>query len=447
MVSNCIQKLLFVISILLAEVLTFSTGTGLSNAYRSPGPILPRLSNDMSSSSEMMMIDDKVMLFLKAHRVAGASVAVSKDGKLLYAKGFGYASMESLEEVNPNHLFRIASISKLITAVAIFKLIEENKLSLDDKVFGDNGILNDSDFKKIKDKRIKNITVRHLLTHTAGWYFKERYDPLFRSYSIARAMKVGAPAGIRTITRYMLQKPLKASPGSLHCYSNFGYALLGLIIEKKTGSDYEEYVTSQILQPLGINDMMIGKSKRKGLYQNEVRYYTQAKTKKGKKVNTTRTIVEPTSDNNIEAIGPAGGWICTAASLLKFVSAIDGFDNRPDILSKQTIDLMTQNTPSDIWAMGWAYTDRGNNWYRTGSFVGSSTIVVRQNNGITWTILMNTTPYANKYISREMFKMMSEVTSQVSHWPVFDLFDNHSFEYMQPLDISRLGLKNGRLSI
>lgn len=115
-----------------------------------------------------------------------------KNGKLLYSKGFGIADSAKGTPVNVSNIFRIASLSKLITATGIMKLWEEKKLSLDQPVFGEKGILNDSAFLGIKDPRIREITVEHLLRHQGGYSIRAG-DPLFCTPSVAQSMQTPLP--------------------------------------------------------------------------------------------------------------------------------------------------------------------------------------------------------------------------------------------------------------
>ena len=126
------------------------------------------LDNQYSDFDGTQSIDSKVESFIKLWKIQGASMAVTKDEHLVYAKGFGTANSETGEDVKPGHLFRIASVSKLITAVAVMKLYEEGKLDLEEKVFGPLGILNDSVFLSYQDERIEEISISDLLNHTAG---------------------------------------------------------------------------------------------------------------------------------------------------------------------------------------------------------------------------------------------------------------------------------------
>jgi len=177
-------------------------------------PAVPKLTNSMSAFTEMLSVDYKINDFLKKHKITGASVAIVKDDHLIYAKGFGYANKETGEIVQPTNLFRIASVSKLVTAVAIMKLIEEKRFHIDDKVFGEDGILNNPMFLNIKDKKIKNITIHELLNHTAGFNKKRGGDPMFKSQAICSMFNLNSPAEVKDIVRYVLSRPLGFVPGT-----------------------------------------------------------------------------------------------------------------------------------------------------------------------------------------------------------------------------------------
>jgi CubicO group peptidase (beta-lactamase class C family) len=189
--------------------------------------------------------------------IPGGAVAVVKDGKLLFARGYGYADVETHQPVEADALFRIASVSKPITSVAILKLVDEGKLSLDDHPFA---ILSDlaAPPGSAEDPRLAGITIRHLLEHSGGWDRDASGDPMFMSSTIAEALGTEAPAKTTDIIRYMRGKPLDFDPGTRYVYSNFGYAVLGRVIEKVTGQPYDEYVKSAVLEPMGISRMAIG---------------------------------------------------------------------------------------------------------------------------------------------------------------------------------------------
>jgi len=386
-------------------------------------PISFRLTNDLSSDPSTYEIDRIFRQFLNKKSIKGASVAISKNGKLVYAKGFGWADERSKIPAEPKHVFRIASVSKLITAVTIMKLIEEGRIAIDDKIFGKTGILNDPLYLDYKDKRVEQITILNLLNHTAGWNNKKS-DPLFQSLSIAKKMNVNPPAGIETIIQYSLQKNLDYYPGSKYCYSNFGYAVLGEIIEVVTGMQYEDYVQFAILHPLGIYDMHIGKSSYEEKYHNEVCYYVLGKDNKCYSFDGSGELMPQVyGGNNIGLLSAAGGWVASAPELMKLIVAIDGFSDKPDIISDESIKLMTKSDKRTKKLIGWRGTDGYGTWWRTGTLAGTSAIIIRNKNGINWIVLMNTSTKRKSRIHNEVSKMMFTTLRNVKDWPAHDLFN------------------------
>jgi CubicO group peptidase (beta-lactamase class C family) len=388
-----------------------------------PAAISRKIRNEMSTFEETERMDRLITSFLKRYKIKGASVAVTKDGRLVYAKGFGYANEENEEHVEPGHIFRMASISKLITAVAVMQLVEEGKFSLDSKVFGPDGILSGEEFLEYNDRRIERITVRHLLEHKAGWS-KYYGDPVFMPHVVARKMKVSLPVEPEDVIRYALTRKLSYTPGTRYVYSNLGYLVLGEVIEEATRMGYEDYVKLSLLNPLGIWDMQIGKGYYHEKAPNEVKYY---ETAGGKEVLAFDSFNSYTSrvygGNDISLLGAAGGWIGSPAEVLKLSVAIDGFNSSPDILMPETIETMTLRSRSRGHIIGWKGSDGNGTWWRTGTLTGSSALMVRQGNGINWIIVMNTTTSKKSHIHRESSRTMFKAVNSVKNWPEFDLFD------------------------
>ena len=400
------------------------------------------LDNHYSDFDGTENIDIQVRDFINRWKIEGASLAVTKDERLVYAKGFGIANSETGEEVKPGHLFRIASVSKLITAVAIMKLYEEGTLDLDESVFGENGILTDTLYSAYRDKRVEDITIRHLLNHTAGWS-GNLGDPVFSPLYIARKMALPAPASIENIIQYTLSYKLDNRPGKRYTYSNFGYAVLGEIIEEKSGMPYQDYVVMNLLKPLGIHDMHIGKSYYHEKYPNEVRYHSSAGTMTTYDKRGTGEIVPIYyGGNDMELLGPAGGWVASAPELVKFMTAIDGFDEQPDILSSETIANMSNPNIAGKGLFGWRGSDSYGTWWRTGYLTGSSALIVRQNDGVNWVVMTNTSTYKHSRIHRYVSSMMFGAINNVQQWPGIDLF---SMEEAQPGPIAEIPATNPKL--
>jgi len=384
-----------------------------------PGNI--RLTNDNSSAREFAAAEKSIRSFMRKWSITGASVAVSKNGKLIYARGFGYSDTITKEEVQPYNKFRIASISKLVTAVAVMKLREEGKISLDDTVFGPDGILNDPYFGSPKDKRVFRITVAHLLSHEGGW--SQRWgDQMFMPVLIADNMGVKPPADTRTIIRFALDKRLHFTPGTGKAYSNLGYSILGLVIEKASGMSYEEYCKKFVLEPLGIYDMTLAHNLPTQKAPFEVTYYEPSDIVLKPSIYGTGELVSPSyGGNDIEALGGAGAWLATAPDLIRLTLAVDGLPTRQDFLSGESISFMTDNE-NGFAPVGWKTTINNGTWWRTGSFPGSAGMIKRQSDGISWVVLFNSSAWNGPEIYSYINNMMYRVIAQMKRWPENDLF-------------------------
>jgi N-acyl-D-amino-acid deacylase len=129
------------------------------------------------------------------------ALAVTKENRLVVARGYGFADVAANEELAPDALFRIASLSKPITAVAIMKLREEGRLRLDELAFDILADLWPDNPVFVGDARTRDVTVRMLLQHSGGWDRDTSFDPMFMSNTIAAEMGIGAPADAETIIR------------------------------------------------------------------------------------------------------------------------------------------------------------------------------------------------------------------------------------------------------
>jgi D-alanyl-D-alanine carboxypeptidase len=312
-------------------------------------------------------VDTVVARFMKKYDVPGMSIAIAKDGKLVYAKGYGYADKTTGEKVTPSHLFRIASVSKPITAVAVLQLVETGRLSLDAKVFGDGGILGDEYGIPPENSNIKNITVHQLLQHTSGGWTNDSHDPMFTDPTLSH---------VQVIKNTLQNEALVNEPGKAYAYSNFGYCVLGRIIEKISGMSYETYVKKNILSKAGIATMQVGGNRLIDKKPGEVVYYGQGN--------------QDPYRYNITRMDSHGGWIAAASDLLRFVFIADGFATQPDILSQASIKTMTTaSSANERYACGWL-VNTANNWWHNGSLPGTGSELVRASNGFSWAILANT---------------------------------------------------------
>ena len=406
-------------------VLFLPARSSYASDFTPPSPISTssRISNSEVSSQYFSSIDTEVAKFLKKRQIVGASIAVSKDGKLVMAKGYGYADKESLIPVEPFNLFRIASVSKLITAVGVMKLCETGKLSIDTKVFGPNGILKDSIFLTYKDKRFEDITVGQLLNHSGGW--NNRYgDPAFMPAYIASQLNIPLPITDTDIIRFMMTKRLHFTPGTSSTYSNFGYQILGRVIEEVSNTSYEEYIKTNILFPIGIFDMKLGHSYLEEREPLEVKYYeTSGLDLVADYQDPTKMVARCYGGNDIRTLGSAGGWIASSTDLLKLTLAIDGNPSPSDILSSESISKMVTPVAEHFSPYGWRGVTPNGTWYRTGTLSGSSVMITHRPDGISYVFVVNTSTYKGPDLAYELQRVAERGLLGITEWPAVDLFE------------------------
>ncbi len=349
------------------------------------------ITRQVSQPDSMLGVDSLVVNFMEDYHIPGLSIAVSKDGKLLYAKGYGYSDIPSKEEVTRNSLFRVGQISQTITAIAIMKLIQEGKLSPGSKVFGDSGILEKKYGTHPYSPNVNNITVDELLHHDCGgWSGRDdQIDyPKFRDTSITRE---------QFIAWTLDNIPLKNIPGSVYGFSNFGYLVLGRIIEKISGQTYGDFVKSSILKPIGISDMQIEGT---------------AGNKKKDEVTNYFDKVFPPYNSELEEefcfsrADACSGWIASATDLLKLSDMVN------DILDSSTIKLMmSASKANEHFTCGWFLNDDFKNRHYISQDFAQTSEMVNAGNGFSWVILVNTArPAAESYLE-DMDQIMWKVIS------------------------------------
>ena len=345
---------------------------------------------------------------LKNDAVPGATVAVSRDGKMLFERGFGWASVDQKTPMQPDHEMRIASISKPLTAVAILLLEADGKLSLDDPILP---ILatHSAGFSPEQalgsDPRWADVQIRHLLQHTAGIDRDRSKDTMFELVRIAGTLELDRSPNTHEIVKYQLLQKLDAPPGTEFHYSNVGYCLLGRIIEAVTKSSCEEFVRQRILIPGGMTRTRLGRTTLEHRGTHEV-FYT---TRNRRRVPLVFDLIAPPADGirfveqpwgqwDLEVMDAHGGWVSTAGDLVRFAEMLSATEN--GLLQQKSLTLMLQRPalpePSDsaVWyGLGWnvrelAEVRRFNIWH-TGLLSGTSTLLVRRWDDYCWAVLFN----------------------------------------------------------
>lgn len=274
------------------------------------GTVAPAGNDRMTAADVEAFLEGIVPLQLSRDDIAGATISIVKDGKLLFSKGYGYADVEKKAPVKPDAtLFRPGSISKLFTWTAVMQLSEQGKLDLDRDV---NEYL---DFK-IPEAFGKPITLKNILTHTPG--FEEQIKDLFggeKSPNLGEYVRDHIPNRIYP-------------PGTVPAYSNYGTALAGYIVERVSGQSFDDYITEHIFKPLGMNSSTFAQPLPADLAPNMSRGY----------------LLGSDEPKPFEVVGPypAGSLSSTAADMSKFMLAHLQLGKLGDgqILKPETAKLM-----------------------------------------------------------------------------------------------------------
>lgn len=381
------------------------------------------LKNGMSEYENLKGLDRKVCRFMREWQIKGASLAITRNDSLVYAKGYGWADEENGIKMEPGHILRMASVSKLITATGIMVLQDRGLLNIKDTVFGPSGILNTEEFNSmIKDKNHHKITVEHLLRHQGGFY----RDPLFSSRDVMHQMQLHHPPVKEDFYRLVLSKSLRFAPGSWQKYSNFGYLLLSEIIEHVSGQPYDKFIKEEVLIPAGCYDMHIAGNYYEDRLENEVRYYTHEGDGKfiEEYTDSGKTVERCYGGNNIPLLSGAGAWCGSPAEIARLVSSINGHPGVPDIISEESMKLMTEYFDKDTFSLGWNDTDPEKGWSRTGTLAGTSALVRYFPDGECWILITNTSTWRGPGLSRytnAMFESCRQLYS--SSLPDTDMFN------------------------
>jgi CubicO group peptidase (beta-lactamase class C family) len=342
---------------------------------------------------ELNAIDAIVNKQLNDLNVPGISIAIAFEGRLVFAKGYGLAKEAPATPMTSKNVFRIASVSKPITSVGCMRLVEQGKLNLASKVFGPGSILGD-DFKTPNQpykQWVTDITVDHLLHHTAGGWGNAANDPMFQQYGLNAN---------QLITWTLQNIALMNAPGTAYAYSNFGFCILGRIIEKITGLSYEEFIKDEVLID-GAFNMNIGEDALADALPDEVQYYDPG-----------NPYAYP-----VRRMDSHGGWVSSPKDLVRFGVRNDGFTSKSDLLTSTTFNtMMTGSSANPGYACGWARNNVPNFWH-DGSLPGVRTLLVRTNSQFVWAAAAN-----SRSPDPQLDAMMWAINAAVASWPNHDLF-------------------------
>ena len=342
------------------------------------------------SAPGMEALDKAVVAMLSRHGIPGASLAVAEDGKLLFARGYGWACIDTREAVRPDTVFGVASLSKTFTAAAALRLVEEGKLSLDDKPFKMLSHIRPRPGAK-PDPRLAEITVRQLLNHSGGWDTHKSGDPVNWTTEMQYKRGDRKPISAEALISMTMGTPLDFEPGAESKYSNFGYIVLGEVIEKASGVAYGKYVAEHVLKPAGVKSARL-QPLDAGYAKNEARRYLAG----------TDTELPPWRQKYSDA---AGGWAVSSVDMVRFMTALDGTRGKP-LLSEKSFQSMIALPPKPLGkqkdgthvGLGWdsvALSEKEFAYFKDGGWFGMRAFMKRVPGGVNWVLVFNASMQPN----------------------------------------------------
>lgn len=380
------------------EVLGLTTGVGLAGlagcldraGVRSGGVSTPEAYPIRGEATpELQPIEDAVLEFMAARDVPGSVLGVARHGEVLLERGYGHSDAAREEPMAPDTLLRIASLSKALTRAAIGELVRAGRLGETDAAFD---LLDLAPLRgDVQTERLSAVTVEHLLEHRGGWDRGVTYDPLFWQLEIALERGWDEPPGPERLIRHMLGQPLQFDPGTDRVYSNFGYLVLGRVIESVTGATYQEFLEEALFSPLGIEDVQLGRSHPSDRPGRESWYFDEKVCQHTLAVDPYELVRCPDGGFHQEATDASGGHVATVGALLAFMNA--------------------------YWLDGGPRTsEQSRRMSYNGTLPGTFSMAVHLGDGVDVAVIFNQRGYDPNYLALE--EALVAGARNVEHWPV-----------------------------
>ena len=306
------------------------------------------------------LFDSAMVAFMSARSIRSGAIAISIGSNLRYSRAFGWKDAAQTQPLAPDAMFRLASVSKPVTAAAIRKLATTGAFSFNTKVFEYLGL---APAGTVADQRIYDITVANLLDHSAGWDRAIFGDVVFLSRTISAELGISTPPTKTQVAQWVMTKPLQFAPGARSAYSNIGYSLLGLIVEKASGMPYIDYVRQNIFSSGAATHVIDGRTRPADRDGREPFYRDPATGCSVFEVSACVLVPQPDGAWYLEAFDSFGGLVASAPAVASFLGS--------------------------YWISGHPRTTGGQFWYFFGSLPGTFTLASQRLDGINIVVLFN----------------------------------------------------------
>jgi serine/threonine protein kinase/CubicO group peptidase (beta-lactamase class C family) len=334
--------------------------------------------------AQLSAFDAAVEKFMLERAIPAGSLAIIKDTELVASRGYGFKDRLRKTPTPVGTPFRIASLSKRFTAASIHKLISQGKLTLDSKVMPILGS------KGEFDAGWNDITVGHLLAHQGGWDANQDIDPLFSADAIAASERLTLPLTSRDLLEYMSTRPLQFRPGTETVYSNFGYVVLGLLIEKTSGRPCVEYLQDEVLATLDLATIQQGKTLVRARLSDEPYYLDPYFGSNVVESGSTEAVSRPDGTFALEVATASSGLVGSATDVARFVLHYN--------INGEPVDGLRQNV-------------------QFGQMPGSFTMVITRPDGVVIVALFNQGHDSTGLDYKELHNLLNEAADSVTDWP------------------------------
>lgn len=380
------------------EYTTLWAEDDLPDVFRARGLAVPALAG----------IDQAVADHMQKVGATRGAVAVTYRGRLVYNRSFTLGPVTA--DATPlDARFRLASVSKPITAVGVLRAVEQG-LDLDRTL----GSLLPQTALAL-DPRFRQVTVRQLLQHTGGWDRSVSGDPLYRDRTIARTLLVPLPLERQHYLTFMLPRKLDAAPGTAYAYSNFGYYLLGHVIERFSGRSYVDFMRDEVFARAGMTRTARGRTAQHLRLPGEVLHLAKGDDVRPDVRGSEWPVPAAYGGFNVDHRTPNGGWVSTAEDMARFLVALDDRDRSPLLQRAQLDAMFTGSAANKGYGLGWGLgTTRRNH---NGAYAGTATQIEQRDDGVDFVLLFNRDGSLGT-----LTKQVRAAVTSVGAWPRHDLF-------------------------
>jgi CubicO group peptidase (beta-lactamase class C family) len=388
-------------------------------------------------SPDLAGYDGWMQNWMQSTGTRAASMAIVKNGKLVFSRGYTFGE-PGYPQTQPTSRFRIASCVKPLTSIAVHQEIAKDSFAFNYDMTTGSTFGN----PVVADPQSNTVTVFDLLTHQGGWdrgLNQNSYDPMFRDVTIANALNLTLPISTTDIRTYMQQQPLDFAPGSQNQYSNYGFSLLGRMLEvRNPGQTFAQILQGQVFGPLGITGAVIGRSYTADALPGEVLYHPQRLRVASSVVEAARPyVISHHGGFSQENMDAHGAYVMSAPEYAKVLGAFHFGLFNPLLSQVGTTAMWTPENPGSGWLKGWfdnAATGFDGNAVsmvdHNGILPGTNTYVAHRRDGLSFVVFTN----GDVNLNTTQGLQLSNLANSITAWPNWDLFATMGLPPFQQID-------------